>query len=337
VAVVGLGRSGWKNHVKTLAQMPEQFRLQAVVDPESRRRSAASRLLGVRAFADIETLLAEDDAQLVVVATPSHLHAPHTVRAALAGRMVVCEKPMGINIDEASEIMAAGRIAPLFTVFSNYRFTPDFLTVRRVLASGVLGDPLTLRLAISRFGRRRDWQTLNRLGGGILRNSGWHLIDQALALLKCPDQLRTAQILGQVACAWSPGDAEDYAKLVMHVDGVLVDIEVSDVSPFPTPRWSVMGTKGALSGEPRSLAWRYLRDDALDIVEVEAGPARARAYEFEEAPYVEERWSIGSAAVTPPRAFYEELAGAIQAGGPPPVTIESAYRVMKVIDTVLRP
>jgi scyllo-inositol 2-dehydrogenase (NADP+) len=336
VAVVGLGRSGWRNHVQTLLGLPDRFRLEAVVDPDPTRRAGAAEIPGVTAFPDVASLLGESTAELIVVASPSHLHADHAILAATAGRMVLCEKPMGVDLAEADAILAAAQLAPLFTVFCNYRFTPDFLAVRDVVARGVIGRPLAIRLAMTRFGRRQDWQTLARLGGGILRNSGWHLVDQALTLL---DTGQTADaeppVLSRLERVLSPGDAEDYAKVVLSVSGAMVDIEVSDVSPFPQPTWQVTGSRGSLVGDSRNLTWRYVLDGDLASLEVNAGAAPNREYRFDPCSYTEECWVLPGETVPPPQLFYRSLARTLSEGAPLTVTAECAHRVMKVIDSCL--
>src|SRR6266487_278874 len=155
-AIVGLGRSGWKNHVQAMTALPELFRITSVADLDPSRREQAEQALGCQSFPDLDSLLAADgSAELMVVAIPNAGHHSHVLRALAAGKVVVCEKPIASSPDEADDMILAARAASrLLTVFCNYRFECDFLAVREVLSSGVLGDLLTLRITASRCGRR---------------------------------------------------------------------------------------------------------------------------------------------------------------------------------------
>lgn len=333
-AIVGLGRSGWQNHVRAMTMLPELFQVTSVADFDVNWRSQAEQTLGCRAFPDLESLLAHDEsAELVVIATPTAAHRSHVLTALAAGKMVVCEKPIAPTLDDADEIILAAQTAgTLLTVFCNYRFECDFLTISQVLASGVLGDLLTLRITAGRCGRRHDWQTVSRLGGGILRNTGWHLIDQALRLAQVDQQ--QVQTLSQVARVLSPGDGEDYAKVVIKGDGLpLIDIEVSDVSPFPQDVWQITGTSGSLTGSHQELRWAYVRE--LAPLAVAEGAAPGREYRFDQIPLLEESWA--APAPRPPAAlsYYRSLHRTIRHAAPLAVTLDSVRQVMEVIDSCL--
>src|SRR5205085_3223620 len=107
-----------------------------------------------------------------------------TIRAVRAGKHVIVEKPMALNIGQADRMIRAAEAAQkkLF-VHQNYRFFPEFLHMREVIESGVLGKLFHIRAYVSSFSRRNDWQTLAKNGGGLLNNHGAHTIDQLLNLV----------------------------------------------------------------------------------------------------------------------------------------------------------
>jgi len=145
VGISGLGRSGWNIHANALSKCPNLYKIVAVVDAlEERRREAVNRF-GCRAYSDFEQLIEDDEVELVVVATPSYLHASQTIEALKAGKNVVCEKPMATSLAEADAMIeAAEKSGRILTIFQNMRYAPDFLKVREVVKSGILGRRIGL-------------------------------------------------------------------------------------------------------------------------------------------------------------------------------------------------
>ena len=94
-------------------------------------------------FGDFETLLASSDVDLVYIATPPFLHYPQARAALLAGKHVICEKPLAMNVEEADELLALAKERDLLCVANlMQRYNPLFESARSVVKSGVLGDCL---------------------------------------------------------------------------------------------------------------------------------------------------------------------------------------------------
>src|SRR5215211_2167220 len=128
VGIVGLGRSGWDIHARTLSTLKSQFRVTTVTDSRPERNQEAVQSLGCRAHPDFAALLDDQDVELVVIATPSHVHAAQVMEALARGKHVVCEKPMALSAADADRMIeAAERGSRLLTVFHNMRYWPDFL------------------------------------------------------------------------------------------------------------------------------------------------------------------------------------------------------------------
>src|SRR5579883_3119916 len=140
VGIAGLGRSGWGLHVNTLEAIPDEYRIVAVCDPDPNRQAEAQARLGCRAYTDFGAMFADDDVDLVVVATPSHLHTQLAIEAMRAGKSVIVEKPFATNLRDADRMLAAAReTGCLLTGSQDQRYAPDFLKVREVIESGRLG------------------------------------------------------------------------------------------------------------------------------------------------------------------------------------------------------
>ncbi len=133
VAVFGLGRSGWGIHVEGIAQL-ENFELVALADPEESRRAEAVEKYGCAAYATPEEATADENVELVVVATPSNSHAPLSIKALEAGRHVMVEKPMATNLAEADAMIeAAKKSGKVLSIYQVRRFDPEVQTLRKII------------------------------------------------------------------------------------------------------------------------------------------------------------------------------------------------------------
>jgi len=332
VGISGLGRSGWNIHAATLGQLAGKFKVVAVADPLESRLQEARERFGCRTYADFRGLLRDEEVELVVVATPSHLHAEQSVAALEAGKDVVCEKPMAASLAEADEMVrAAERSGRLLVVFHNSLFAPDYLKVKEVVRSGRLGRVVLVKIYSHWFGRRWDWQTLKRFGGGELRNNAVHSIVQGLELMGDVEP----EVFCDLQRTLTLGDAEDHVKLILRAVGApLVDIEVTRACAYPQEKWLVMGTQGGLTGTQSSLRWKYFNPADLPPREVETEPTPDRSYNVEEIPWSEEAWAFqaGDYYRSSHLLFYESLYDALRRGAPPPVPLSLAHRVMRVVD-----
>src|SRR5687767_4336062 len=119
------------------------FRIVGVVDPEASRspRLAELRDRGIPVHADLTGLYATTGVQLTVMATPIHLHAPHTCTALARGSNVLCEKPLGATLDDALRVQAAERSAGGLFVAVGYQwsFSRAVQALKRDVMSGAFG------------------------------------------------------------------------------------------------------------------------------------------------------------------------------------------------------
>ena len=335
VGIAGLGRSGWGIHAETIARQSGRFQVVAVADDSAARRAEASARFGCEAYSDVESLVLDPSVELVVVATPNHLHADHAISAMAAGKDVLCEKPMAGSAAEAEMMIAASREnGRLLTVFNNRRFDPHFLKVREVVESGVLGRIVQVRLAVHQFTRRWDWQTLQKFGGGMLSNIGAHFLDLLLSFF--PDDQ-----LPQVAChldrVLTLGDADDHCNVTLRVPGgPLVQLELSNACGLPQDNWLIMGSRGTLGGTFESLRWRIADVDRLPLRQLQQSPRSIdRTYNRDSVTWQEHSWQVPAEQSInhwQQDRYYRRLFDTIRRDAPLAVTPESVLRCLQVID-----
>lgn len=330
VGVAGLGRSGWNIHCKALEPMKRQYKIVAVFDPDGERRREAVDRFACAAHTKYEQLLADENVDLVINATPNKLHAPYTVDALKAGKDVVCEKPMATSLEDADRMIAAARRSGrLLTVFQQRRCQADFLQVRKIIESGVLGRIVHVRIAGHAFSRRWDWQTLKRHGGGQLNNNTPHFLDQGLVLLGD----RKPRVFCVRDRALTLGDADDHVKIVLAAKGApTVEIEITSACPFPQDTWLIMGTQGGLTGKMDQLRWKYFNPKKLPKREVDPRPTADRSYNKETLPLVEKKWTPPKNVTPAPTVFYRSLHKTLTEDAPLLVTPESVRRQMAILE-----
>jgi predicted dehydrogenase len=326
VGIAGLGRSGWAIHAHLLAPLTDHFQIVAVTDEDPTRRDEAITRFACRAYGTYDALLADDDVELVIVALPSFLHAYGSIAALQAGKHVVCEKPMAVTLEEADRMIdAAARTDRVLTIFHQRRYNPDFVQVRNVINSGILGRIVEIKVRESRFTRRWDWQTLQKFGGGTLNNNGAHFLDQALQLFGPT----TPDIFCRLERTLTLGDADDHVKLVISAaDAPTIDIELSSCDAFPPPTWQVLGTQGGLQGTTRAISWRWIEPDELTPRTLDLRPTPDRSYNRDELSWHTDQWEFTGDLNEAYRTFYHDLFATIRQGAPLAITPASVRRVM---------
>ena len=331
IGVAGLGRIGWRFHCARIGGSRD-FELAAVSDTDAARRREAESCYGCRAFADYGAMLAEGNLEAVTIATPTHFHKSHALAAYRRGLHVFLEKPIGCNAAEAEAIVrAAKRAGRVLTLYQSQRAAAWFQQVRRIAASGRIGTVYHVRTGLFGYRRRNDWQSLERFGGGMLRNYGAHCLDHALVLTGY-DVKKVFCTLRRVA---SLGDTEDVVKIVYETrGGVVGEVDINQACALPPYEFEVYGTTGAVAKEGKTLRVRYfsargLRRKKLDASLASGGrryPSDAIRFR-EKVVAVDARYEVD---------VYKDFARAIRTGSAPFVTAKEALAVMKLMERCRR-
>jgi len=331
VAVTGLGRAGWGIHVRQL-RLRSDMRVVAATDPDGERRKQAEAELGCKSYVDYGEMLRQGDVELVVVATPSRQHSVDCQLAFAAGKHVVTEKPIAMNLAEADAMIAAGeRAGKRLFVHYNYRFYPEFYHLKEIVDSGILGRIFHVRNYIASFVRRNDWQTLTRNGGGLLNNHGTHNVDQILQLVPG----KVTEVMGDMQHIASAGDAEDHIKALMRFDsGATADIEITMAQnvAVPFPKWIICGTCGTATGDNSKTVVRWFDPKAAGAIEVVDGAARDRKYGNEDKLPWQEK--VIAVEPRPENTFYDNVVGVLKRGEAMRVTPQSARETLRVLSMI---
>lgn len=148
----------------------------------------------VKVARSIGEVLQDQSIDLVVITTPNTSHYSLAEQCLLAGKHVVVEKPFTCTSEEAYKLCKLAKDCKLIlSVFHNRRYDGDFLTIKHIVAQGMLGDLVEFESHFDRYRTQPKfgaWREQNEIGSGVLFDLGSHLIDQAVQLFGEPDVVR---------------------------------------------------------------------------------------------------------------------------------------------------
>jgi scyllo-inositol 2-dehydrogenase (NADP+) len=328
VGLVGFGLAGRTFHVPLM--LHSGLNIVAVV---TRQVQAVREVLpNAAVFEHLDDLLRLKTLDLVVIATPSHLHASQAIAALQSGRHVVVEKPVALTTTDVDRITeAAGEARRMVTVFQNRRWDSDFLTLRRLFAEGVLGEIGTFETRWDRFRPhvKDRWRERPEEGGGLLSDLGSHLIDQALNLFGAPEWVQ-----GDVFSQRPDAIADDSFHIRMGKGRLRISLSARSLVADHRLRYQVDGSLGSLSKTGMDV-----QEDQLRSGLVPADPAFGIEPECQDAVLV----PADSETVRRIRSdrgnwasFYAAVRESIHSGAVPPVLMSEVRQVVGIIEAARR-
>jgi scyllo-inositol 2-dehydrogenase (NADP+) len=246
---------------------------------------------------------------------------------------VVVDKPFALATAEADQLIAlAADTDRRLSVFHNRRWDGDFLTVRRLLEDGALGEVAELTSRYDRFrpAPRGSWKEADVAGSGVLWDLGPHLVDQALVLFGPP-----ATVWADVGVQRAGVEAVDYVHLVLGYGRLRVLLHAGMLVREPGPRFEVHGDRGSFVSYGLDTQEQDLRAGARpgDLGWGSGPPDRSGTLTCEVAG-LEVR---GRLAGVPGayETFYAAMAAAVAGEGPVPVAAAEARDTIAVIEHAL--
>ncbi|MGW5657641.1 Gfo/Idh/MocA family protein [Streptomyces humi] len=340
VGLIGYGLAGSVFHAPLIAAT-EGLALDTVVtsNPE-RQAQAKAEFTGVRTVATPDDLFDRaDDLDLIVIASPNKTHVPLATTALKAGLPVVVDKPVAGTAAEARELAAlAEERGLLLSVFQNRRWDNDFLTLRKLLTDGELGEAWRFE---SRFERWRPqpkggWRESGDPAeiGGLLYDLGSHVVDQALTLFGPATEVYAESVIRRDG---AETDDDTFIALT-HANGVRSHLYVSATAAQLGPRFRVLGSKAGYVKyglDPQEAALREGdRPGTADGWGTEPESLYGRVGAGE-SPLT----GGGRAVPTLPGdypAYYAAVARALRGEGPNPVTALEAADTLDVLEAARR-
>ncbi|MBE8521181.1 Gfo/Idh/MocA family oxidoreductase [Amycolatopsis sp. H6(2020)] len=332
VGILGYGIGGRVFHAPLVAATPGLT--PSVITTSGNAAQARIDHPGAEVVPDADALFERaGDLDLVVVSTPNRTHVPLALRAIEAGLPVVVDKPFAPTPAEAQRVVDAAKAAGVgLTVFQNRRLDSDFLTVRKVLGSGRLGEVFRFE---SRYDRwvpkpKDNWREFGdpAEAGGLLYDLGAHIVDQALQLFG-----PVTQVYAEVDRRRAGVQVDDDVFVALHhANGVRSHLWATALAATLNPRFRVLGDRATFT--------KY----GLDVQEpqIKAGLRPGDAGWGTEPAGDAGKLGLGPEIETVPteagryEQFYAQVRDALRGEGEFPVDPASSVEALRVIEAAHR-
>ena len=211
--------------------------------------SFAKQFGAKRWFADWRDMVRDKEVDAIYIATPVQLHAPQAVAAAEAGKHVLCEKPMALNVAECDEMIAASKANNVKLGIAYYRhFYPVVGRIKEVLESDEIGSPVVVQInAFEWFNPRpkdsRSWLIKKEVaGGGPMFDFGCHRIEVLLNIFG-----GISEIKALITNVLFDREVEDTATALFQFElGLCGTLTVSHAAREPQDTIDVFGSRGSI-------------------------------------------------------------------------------------------
>ncbi len=267
-------------HLEALAGH-EHVEVACIADPNAEARERQARKYGIgRSVADYREMLDGSALDAVDIAVPHHLHCPMTLDALSAGLDVICEKPIGLDLDEADRMIEAAQRSKGRLLIKQYqRCAEHHMRAKEIIDSGELGDVyLTTGLFLAQLSETENdpdnWRgTWDRAGGGILIDGGVHVVDLMQFIL---GPAVAVSATAKRLVAGLPHKADDTTSLTIEYErgaiGSVVCASCDTSHPGLTPDKAFFGTRGSLrvwQDGPCTRLTRWTGGESEEILAVE--------------------------------------------------------------------
>ncbi len=240
-AIIGYGLAAKVFHAPFLHTNPG-FNLSKVLERHS--EESKKDYPTVEVVKTTEALLDNDSVDLVVITTPNQFHFPLAKQALLSGKHVVIDKPFTVTTSEADELIKIARENNLvLSVYQNRRWDGDYLTVRKILKEGYIGDLVEYESHFDRFRnylKPDAWREGDAPGSGLFYDLSPHLIDQSLQLFGYPEEL-----FADIKTQRDGGKTDDQFELILFYNKLKVTLKAGLLAKEPGPRFRLYGTQGS--------------------------------------------------------------------------------------------
>lgn len=332
MAIVGFGgMAGWHyNEIQTI----EGLEIAGIWDIKEERRAYAAEEKGLHVYSGLEDLLADGETDLVLIATPNDVHKPVAIAAMEAGKNVISEKPITLNSQDLQEMIdASERTGRFLTVHQNRRWDEDFLTVKKILEEGKLGELFRVESRVhGSRGIPGDWRQEKEHGGGMILDWGVHLLDQLLQLF--PD-VAVQSVYGKETHVTNQLVDDGFYAEITFENGVTALVEVGTSNFVSLPRWYVLGADGTAVVEDWELHGRIVRATGVDEKDVApvitaAGLTKTMAPRRDDSIFTEELPKVTSDV----REFYRNVMAVLEGREKSRIQLPEVMRVMKLMEAI---
>ncbi|MEN9730321.1 MAG: hypothetical protein RLZ91_1439, partial [Bacteroidota bacterium] len=324
-ALLSYGMSGRIFHAPFLEVHPG---FELVGSLERSQKNIQKTYPGTHSYDRLEEVIQDEDIELVIVNTPIPTHFEYASKALQAGKHVVVEKAFTNSTAEAIELQKiASKAGKHIFVYQNRRWDSDFLTVKKVVESGQLGDIVEAEFHFDRYNGAKSPKMHKELpgpGAGIIFDLGPHIIDQALHLFGNP-----SHVFADLRKTRPGTEVEDLFEILLYYPEMRVRLKAGYYFKVPVPAFQVHGKLGSFiktrsdrqeadldaGRKPQGDSWGQESPTDFGVMQVDGGnPERIPS---EKGNFM---------------AFYENVFQSLRGDATPAVSVQDGINSMRVID-----
>lgn len=239
IAYIGNGKSTNRYHLPFSTKLSDKIKVKTIYSRSG--RIDWTPLEDVHYTTNIDDIYNDPEIQLVVITTPSASHYKLAKEGLLRGKNILVEKPFTETSEEAQELFALAKEKNLFIqCYQNRRYDSDFLTVQKVIETGVLGDILEVEMHFDYYRPEIPENSHYSRINSFMYGHACHTLDQAISYFGKPDHIHydVRQLLGE-------GRMNDYFDLDLYFGVTKVSVKSSYFRLTPRPSFIVYGKNGS--------------------------------------------------------------------------------------------
>jgi predicted dehydrogenase len=205
-------------------------------------RQEWAKAQGFHTYENYDGVLADDRVDIVLIATPNHLHKDLAIRAMRAGKHVLCEKPVMLSSKELEDVMVvAAETGKVFYPRQNRRWDKDYLIIKKIYDENLVGEVFNIESRVhGSRGIPGDWRGIKKYGGGMMLDWGVHLLDRMLDMI--PEKV--TKVFASMTHITND-ECDDGFKMHMTFEsGITAVIEVGTCHFINLPLWYIAGNNG---------------------------------------------------------------------------------------------
>lgn len=314
-------------HIRAALAIP-QLRVEAVVGTNADRVKAVAERYAIRPYPDLRRFLSHRPLDLVIIGSPSGVHAAEGIAAVAEGMHVLVEKPIDVTTERADDLISASRRAGIrLGVIFQDRLKPDILRLRDWIRSGKLGRILLVEASVKwyrlpEYYSNSKWRgTLRFDGGGALMNQGIHTVDLLLYLL---GDIHRVQAVTKTAL--HKIESEDTCVATLEFASGAVGVLQATTAAFPgyARKVEITGSEGTVCLEQDRITRVDLRTPQQDKYQAEPADQNASA----SSPVVSD--------VRGHQRILEDFVRSIETGSAPVCDGEEGRRSLAVVEGIYR-
>ena len=323
IAVIGLG-AALSPHAKALLDLSSRVRVVHAVARDPERRRLAHEQFGFPTSADAMAAISDPAVDAVMILTPTNAHLELAEAAFAAGKHVLCEKPVEVNIVRGEALVAAGRQADRrLSIMLQMRFRAASLRLKALLDAGALGEIQAASLTVPWWRPQSYYDQPGRGvkardGGGVLMIQAIHALD----LFRWFVGVRRVEAAMVRTTSIHQMETEDFATALVRLGNNAPGTIFATVAAYPGGAEQIMiiGAKGTARMDGSNLRVSYL-DGTQEVLDDAVGGGTGTGWmAFSHEPH---------------KAVITDFLDAIETGRDPLVTGEQALATQRVIDDIV--